>query len=192
MAVQPRVAAHRVCRVGGLELEEVRAVDEPRDDFAHVVGLAFVGGHDAHQFFGGEQRLGSGSGSGSGDFVPRQFVHQLARQRDGVGVVVAEVFAQASDFGVHLRAAQFFVAGVFADGGLHQRRASQVDAAAAPDQHHIVAQARQIRAAGGGRAMHHRDLRDAGGRQPRLVGKGAAAVDEDLGLVHQVGAARLH
>ena len=39
--------------------------------------------------------------------------------------------------------------------------------------------------------MHHGDLRDAHGTQPRLVGEALAAVHEDLGLVHEVGAAGL-
>ena len=46
----PSIAAwpHTVCcAVERLELEEVGAVDHARDDLAHVVGLAVVGGHDA-------------------------------------------------------------------------------------------------------------------------------------------------
>ena len=39
--------------------------------------------------------------------------------------------------------------------------------------------------------MHHGDLRDAARRHARLVGEAAAARHEDLGLVEQVGAARL-
>jgi hypothetical protein len=45
-----------------------------------------------------------------------------------VGVVLGQVLAQAGDLGVHLGAAQFLLVGVFADGGLDQRRAGQVDA----------------------------------------------------------------
>ena len=109
-----------------------------------------------------------------------------------MGVVLGDVFAQTGDFGVHLCAAQFFVAGVFADGGFHQRRPSQIDAAAALHQHHVVAQARQVGAACGGRAVHDRNLRYACSRQPRLVGEGAATVNKDVGLVHQVGATTFH
>jgi hypothetical protein len=39
--------------------------------------------------------------------------------------------------------------------------------------------------------VHHGDLRNALRRQPRLVGEAAPALDEHLGLVHQVGAAAL-
>ena len=38
--------------------------------------------------------------------------------------------------------------------------------------------------------MHHRDLRNTGCGQQGLVGKGGAAVNEDVGLVQQVGATR--
>ena len=40
--------------------------------------------------------------------------------------------------------------------------------------------------------MHHRDLRQPGGRHARLVGKAAPAFDKDLGLVEQIGAAAFH
>jgi hypothetical protein len=189
VAVDAGVAADGVGGVGGLEFEEVRAVDQAGDDLAHVVGLAVVGGHHAQQLLAVVQGLGRGGGRHA---CPRAACRAARARGDGMGVVLGQVFAQAGDLGVHLRAAQFLVAGVLADGGLHQRRAGQVDAAAAAHQHHVVAQARQVGAAGGGRAVHHGDLRDAGRRQPRLVGEGAAAVDEDLGLVHQVGAAAFH
>ena len=40
--------------------------------------------------------------------------------------------------------------------------------------------------------MHHRDLRQPGGRHARLVGKAAPAFDKNLGLVEQIGAAAFH
>ena len=54
--------------------------------------------------------------------------------------------------------------------------------------HHVVRQARLISTARGRRAMHHRDLRHTHGRHPRLIGEGAAAVDENVRLVVEVGA----
>jgi len=190
VAVQARVAADGVGRQAGLEFEEVAAVHQPRDDLAHVVGLTLVGGHHAQQFFGRVQGLKRCAGRWHQ--VPGQLVEEVAHQGYRMGVVVGQVLTQTGDLCMHLCAAQFFVAGVFTDGGLHQRRAGQVDAAASLHQHHVVAQARQVGAAGGGRAVHHRDLRDAGGRQARLVREAAPAVDKDLGLVHQVGAAAFH
>jgi hypothetical protein len=40
--------------------------------------------------------------------------------------------------------------------------------------------------------VHDGDLRDAGGREPRLVGEGAPAFHEHFGLIEQVRAAALH
>ena len=82
--------------------------------------------------------------------------------------------------------------GILADGGLDQWRPGQVDAGATAHQHHVVRQARQVGPARGGGAVHHGDLRNAGGRQAGLVGEAAPAFYEDLGLIQQVGAARLH
>ena len=92
---------------------------------------------------------------------------------------------------MQVRSAELLVRAVLADGGLHERRAGEIDARAVPDQHHVVGEARQVGAAGGRRSVHDRDLRNSSGRHPRLVGEAATAVHEDLGLVHQVGAARL-
>ena len=49
-----------------------------------------------------------------------------------------------------------------------------------------------IGAAGGGRAVHDGNVRYAHGRHARHVGEGAAAVDEDLRLIVEIGAARFH
>jgi hypothetical protein len=56
VAIDARMAAHRVAVEGRLEFEEVRAIDDARDDLAHVVGLALVGRDDAQQFLGVVQR----------------------------------------------------------------------------------------------------------------------------------------
>ncbi len=190
VAVDAGVSAQRFAAVVGLELQEVGAIHDAGDHLAAVEGLAVVRRDAAHQLFFGIQRRHH-VGGGLAHRVPLELVDQLARQRDRVGVVVAQVLAQAGHAGVHLGAAQVLVRGVFADGGLHQRRAGQVDAAAALDQDHVVRQAGQVGAARGAGAVHHRDLRDAHGRHARLVGEALAALHEDVGLVHEVGAAAL-
>jgi hypothetical protein len=86
----------------------------------------------------------------------------------------------------------FSSVGDLAGGGLQQRRAGEEDLGALLHHHDIVAQAWMIGAAGGGGAVHHRDMRDAGGGKAGHVGEGAAAVDEDLGLIVEIGAARFH
>src|SRR5690606_27846097 len=56
--VQFGVAADRLRAVVGLELEELRAVDETRDDFAHVEGFAEVDRNDAGELLRIEGGLG--------------------------------------------------------------------------------------------------------------------------------------
>ena len=51
-----------------------------------------------------------------------------------------------------------------AGGGLHQRRAAEEDRALVADDHGLVAHRRDVGAAGGARAHHRGDLRDAGAR----------------------------
>ena len=90
---------------------------------------------------------------------------QLARHRQGAGVVVGDVLGQAGDGGVHVGAAERLVVGDLAGGGLEQRRAGEEGAAAAADHDHVVGQAGHVGAAGGRRAVHDADHRQAGGRE---------------------------
>ena len=190
MALHPGMATHHLRGVFGLELQKVRAINQAGDDLAHVVGLALVRRHDAHQFLFIKQRLGMAGGSGCD--VPAQLVHHLARHGNGVGIVLTQVLAQPGDPGMGLGTAQLVFRAVLANGGLHQRWASQKDIGTTPHQNHIVRQARQISTTRSGRAMHHRNLRQTHGRHARLVGKGATAFNKNFALVHQIGATTLH
>ena len=94
--------------------------------------------------------------------------------------------------GVDVAAAQLLGGDVLAGRRLHQRRAAEEDRAGLLHDDRLVAHRRDIGPAGGARAHHHRDLRDALRRQPRLVVEDAAevlAIGEDLGLQRQEGAA---
>ena len=91
-------------------------------------------------------------------------------------------------------AAQVFGADHFAGRGLHQRRAAEEDRALFLDDDRLVAHRRHVGAARGAGAHDDGDLRDALGRQIRLVVEDAAevvAVGEHVVLVRQVGAARV-
>ena len=57
VAVQVREAGHQRGAVVGLNSSSSRAVDDARDDLAHVVGLARVGGDHAVDLLGGIERL---------------------------------------------------------------------------------------------------------------------------------------
>ena len=181
------MAAQHLGGVVGLELQKVGAIDQARDDLAHVIRLAFIGGHDAQQLLFVVQGLGKMACGGHR--VPIQLVHDFPGHANGVGIVLAQVFTQTGDLGMGLGAAEFFVGALLANRGLDQRRAGQVDAGAPAHQDHVVRQARQVGATGGRRPMYHGNLGQAHGRHAGLVGKGASAFDEDFTLVQQVRAA---
>src|SRR4051812_25363209 len=103
-------AADRLLIIEALELEEVRAVDQPRDHLAHIVRILAGRRHDSAQLVDVVERL---------LVLPcrmrRQLVvpmppgDHLARHADAVGIVLGHPFRDARDGGVHLRAAQLLV-----------------------------------------------------------------------------------
>ena len=187
------LAAHGLRAVERLEVEEVAVVDEAGDHLAHVVGLAIVDRHDAAELVGVVARLlGRLLPHRRQALVPGDGGHDLARDAERVGVVLGQVLGDARHHRVHLGAAQLLVGGDLAGGGLQERRAGEEDLGAVLDHDDVVGEARVIGAARRRGAVHDGDMRDAHGRHARHVGEGAAAVDEDLGLVVEVGAARLH
>ena len=190
MPLHTGVATHHLGRVLGLELQKVRAIDQAGDDLAHVIGLALIGGDDTHQFLLVEQRLGTLQCDGR--TVPAQLVHDFARHANSMGIVLSQVLTQTRDLGMGLCTTQLIVGAILANGGLDQRRAGQEDTALPAHQNHIVRQTRQIGTTGRAGAVHHCDLRQAHCGHPCLVGEGATTVDEDLGLVHQVGTTAFH
>ena len=93
---------------------------------------------------------------------------------------------------MHVGAAELLGGHHLADRGLHQRRPAEEDGALVLHDDGFVRHRRHIGAAGGARAHHRRDLRDAGGRHLRLVVEDAAemlAIGKDLVLQRQEGAA---
>ena len=109
-------------------------------------------------------------------------------------VVERLVVGDAGAAGVDLRATELLGGDVLAGRGLHQRRAAKEDRAGAADDDGLVAHRGHVRATGRARAHDQRDLRDRGGRHPRLVVEDPAevvAVREDVGLERQERAARI-
>ncbi|MCY1427389.1 hypothetical protein D9M71_432350 [compost metagenome] len=173
-----------------LELEKVRGVGKPGDDFAHVVGFFRVIRDQSEQFVDRVQRLLPATFGRWGQLlVPRQQADDLAYLAHTVGVVFSQVFGGAGDLCVHLGAAQFFIGRDFAGGGLEQGRPGEKQLGLAAHHHHVIRQTRLIGTARRGRAVHHRHLRQTHGRHPRLIGKAARAFDENLRRVIEVGAA---
>ena len=181
--------------VQGLELVELGAVDQAGDDLAHVIGGPDVVGDQAVQLFGGE---------GRGARFAHVHVHGLGRVQIGddgaddlqrVFVILGHMVDHARTTAMGLGPAQFLGRNDLAGGGLHQGRAGQEDGALVPHDDRLVRHGRHIGAAGGGQTHDTGDLGDALGAHPRLIEEDAAevvAVGEDLGLVRQVGPARVH
>ena len=106
--VQAGEAGHERGAVALLELVEPRAVDQPGDDLANIVGLPDVGADDAvelrrvvRRFLGrghvGRQALGGVQGR-----------HDRAREVQGVIVVFGKVVGDAGQPRVHVGAAKLF------------------------------------------------------------------------------------
>ena len=95
---------------------------------------------------------------------------------------------------VHVGAAELLGRHLLPGRRLHERRPADEDRPRPGHDHRLVAHRRDVRAAGGARAHHHRDLRDPLRRHPRLVEEDPAevvAVGEHLRLQRQERAARV-
>ena len=192
VAVDVREAADKRLAVARLELLELAAVHDARNDFADVEGPAGVLGNDAVELLGREQRLARRLHGHRQLLAAVQMAHDVAGDLQRVAVVFSEVVGDARDGRVHVGAAQRFGVHHFAGGGFHQRRAAQEDGALFPDDDRFVAHRRHVGAAGGAAAHHHGDLRDVLRAQPGLVVEDAAEVflvREHLVLQRQEGAA---
>ena len=107
VAVQVREAGDQRGAVVLLELVELRAVDDARDDLAHVVGLARVGRDDAVDLLGGIKRLSRFSEFSERPAF-REFRFETMRRTsdEGVRVVQRVVVRDARDARMHLGAAE--------------------------------------------------------------------------------------
>ena len=76
-------------------------------------------------------------------------------------VVLGQVVGDARQPRVHVGAAEIFGRHFFAGGGLHERRPAEEDRAGALDDDGFVRHGGNVGAAGGARAHHHGDLRNA-------------------------------
>ena len=144
-----------------LELLEPAAVEHPGDDLAHVERHPHVGRRATEQLVGVVQRRVGGLARARAELAPAEVAHDLAADPQRVQLVDGEVVRQAARARVHLGAAERLLVDDLVDRHLHQRRAAEVDRAAALHHHHVVAHAGDVGAAGGRRAEHERDRRDA-------------------------------
>ncbi len=110
-------------------------------------------------------------------------------------IVVRQQIGDTRDAGVHIAAAKRFRVDDFAGRRSHERRAAEEDRALLLDDDRFVAHRRHVRAARRTGTHDHRELRDACGRQPRLVEEDAAemiAVRKHFVLHRQERAAGVH
>jgi hypothetical protein len=100
-----REAAHQGGAVAGLELIELAAIDDAGDDLAHVEGLARIGGDHAIQFL---RRILRFHALAQGQLLRLAAVEvdDVARDGQGVGVVLGQVIGHARQARVHVAAAQ--------------------------------------------------------------------------------------
>ena len=176
-----------------LELVEPRAVDQPRDHLADVVGRAQVGRHHAEDLLGIVGRLLRRLHRHRRRLRPVQPRHRLPRQRQRMRVVLGEIVGDPRQPGVHVAAAELLGRHLLAGRRLHQRRPGEEDRALLPHDDRHVRHRRHVGAAGGAGPHHHRDLRDPRRAHPRLVVEDppeVVAVGEHLVLVRQVRPAR--
>ncbi|MNP01517.1 hypothetical protein D3C76_933360 [compost metagenome] len=189
-ALNFQMTAHRLLIELALEFKKVRSVGEAGDDFARVVGFFRIIRDQAQQFVDGVERLLPATfGEWRQLLVPRQQADNLAYLSHAIGVVFSQVFGGAGGLCVHLGAAQLFIGGHFAGGGLEQWGTCEKQLGLAAHHHHVIRQPRLIGATRRGGAVHHGDLGQPHGRHPRLIGKAARAFDENLRRVIEVGAA---
>ena len=188
---QSREAGNQRRAVAGLEFLEVAAVDQARDDLAHVVGLLDVRVDDAVDLLGPKQRLAWLGDVQRQGFDAVQAADDLAGDRQCMVVVLRKVIGDAGDAGVHVGTAQLLGTDDLAGRRLDQRWSGEKDRALLADDDRLVRHRRHVRPARGTRAHHHADLRDALRRHRRLIVENAAemiAVRKDVGLIGQVRA----
>ena len=192
---QPGEAADERRAVARLELLEARAVHQPRDDLAHVVGLPDVRGKDAVDLFAVVRRLFGLGAVGRQGLDAAQVRDDRPGDLQGVRVVFGQVVGDAGDAGVHVGAAQLLGRDLFARRRLDERRAREKDRAGPLDDDRLVGHRRHVGSAGRARAHDDGDLRNALGRHSRLVVEDppeVLPVRKDLRLERQEGAARVH
>ena len=92
------------------KIDELRAVRQPRHEFAHVVRLAIVDGGNARDVVGFVDGRGDvRGGEGWAVTVPVEARHDFACEAQAMRVVVGEVLHQPRDRGVHLGRAELAV-----------------------------------------------------------------------------------
>ena len=143
---------------------EPRRVDDPADHLADVVRRAGVGRHHVVQAV---RVLGAAPPAcvGLAARAPGAALEGARRCDRTIASASASSVGEVVDHpglaGVHVAAAEVLGGDDLAGRGLHQRRAAEEDRALVLDDHRLVGHRGDVGAAGGARAHHRGDLRDA-------------------------------
>ncbi len=192
MTPDPREATDDRFTPLGFELGELRAVDQSGDDLVGIEGNAIVGRHDAVQILRWiQRRFGLDPVEPALTLVDPALVGGLADLTQlgvGLGLGVGPIVADARHQRVEFSAAQIVGLDDLTQRRLDDWWAAQEDAADALDHDDFVGERRHVGTAGSATAQHHRELRQALGRQPSLTVEGPTEVilvGEDLVLQGQ-------
>ena len=170
------------------------AVDDSRDDLAHVELLFDVVGKNAVNLLRVVGRFIRRVALAVPFVRPFPLRDDLAPDMNCLVLARGAIVAGARYAGMHVGAAEFFHCDFLAGRGAHQRRAAEKHGARAAHDHVVVRQGRNIGAAGGAVAEHQRELLDAHFRQERLIAENPARhvfVGKNLGLKLQEAARRI-
>ena len=162
IAPDVREAAHERVAVERLELGEARAVDEPRDHLAHVEGRALVGRDDAGELARGRRPAPRARPARATERPARP--RSATASRSSASACSSELASASATPEMRActsRAAELLGGHLLAGRGLHERRPGEEDRARALHDDALVAHRRHVGAAGGARAHHGRELRDA-------------------------------
>ena len=178
--------------VACLELIEIRTIDQPRDNLAHIIGNARIGGNDAQNFLRVIKRCSTIAARDKLTLLTVEIGGNGARNLQCMGVVIGQMVGHAGKPCVHVTTAEIFRRHHFAGCSLHQRRTGQKDRALIAHDHRLVAHGRHVSTACRARPHDHGDLRNACRRHLRLIVEDApemVAVREHLILIGQIGPA---
>jgi len=120
--------------------------------------------------------------------TPVRFADQPPCHPEGMGIIVGEMVHHARLPRVHVAATECLRVHAFPGSCLHERRSAEEDRALLAHDDGLIAHGRDIRAARRAGAHHDCELRDAAGRQLRLVVEDAPemlAVGKDVVLPRQ-------
>ena len=194
LPADPRVGGDERLAVVGFVFVERIGIDDRGEKIARVVRLVAV---EAHQIVNRlrlfRRRVAFALLRVFRLFRFRQQGDQRTQPLQTGRIVLLVKIDGAADLGVHLRAAEFFGVDDLADRGFDQRRAGEIKAAAFGHQN-LVAEHRQIGAAGDAVAHDRGELRNARGGDDGVVAKDPAEivfVGKDFVLQRQKDAGRI-